>query len=177
MDYFDGIFLEENSDKTDNNVPPSESKSELDLSVENVSSTQPTSTKSVKCQKRSDGILALHPPSFSKNGKVKDRISNDNMMGITRDDKVNIDKVKYTIPSKRYAKPFKERLSSQILHLVPMENHQNFFKGNYPKWPKDKDWNSNERVNSQHKVYLFFDKFSEPVGRYKVRHASEMTPP
>jgi hypothetical protein len=93
---------------TDNNVPPSESKSELDLSVENVSSAQPASTESVKCQKRSDGILRPHPPGFSKIGKVKDRISNGDLMGITKDGKVNVDKVKYTIPSKRYAKPFKK---------------------------------------------------------------------
>jgi hypothetical protein len=32
-------------------------------------------------------------------------------MGITKDDKDNIDKVKYIIPSKRYAKSFKEKLS------------------------------------------------------------------
>jgi hypothetical protein len=38
MDSFDGLFLEEDSDKTDNSLPPSELKSELDLSVENVSS-------------------------------------------------------------------------------------------------------------------------------------------
>ena len=88
---------------TDNNVPPSESKSELDLSVENVSSTQPSSMESVKCQKQSDGILGPHPPYFSKIGKVKDTISNENLMGITKDDKVNIDKVKYTIPNKIYA--------------------------------------------------------------------------
>jgi hypothetical protein len=44
MDSFDGLFLEEASDKTDNNAPPSESKLELDLSVENVSSAQPAST-------------------------------------------------------------------------------------------------------------------------------------
>jgi hypothetical protein len=110
MDSFDGLFLEENVDKTDNNVPPSELKSELDLSVENVSSAQPASTESVKCQRQSDGILGPHPPGFSEIGTVKDRISNENLMGITKDDKVNIDKVKYIIPSKRYAKPFKERL-------------------------------------------------------------------
>jgi hypothetical protein len=123
MDSFDGLFLEENSDKTDNNVPPSELKSELHLSVENVSSAQPASTESVKCQKQSDGILGPHPPGFAKIGRVKDRISNENLMGITKDDKVNFDKVRYIIPSKRYAKLFKERLSSQILHLAPMENH------------------------------------------------------
>jgi hypothetical protein len=75
------------------------------LSVENASSTQPSSTESVGCQKQLDGILGPHPPHFSTMGKVKDRISNENLMGITKDDKVNIDKVKYIIPSKRYAKP------------------------------------------------------------------------
>jgi hypothetical protein len=139
MDSFDGFFLEENSEKTDNNVPPSDSKSKLDLSVENVSSTQPTSIESVICQKQSDGILGPHPPSFSKIGKVKDKISNDNLIGITKDDKINVDKVKYTIPSKRYARHFKEKISSQILHFAPMENHQKFFKGNHPKWPKDRN--------------------------------------
>jgi hypothetical protein len=61
------------------------------------------------------------------------------MMGITKDDKVNIDKVKYVIPNKRYAKPFKEKVSSEILHLAPMNDHQNFFKGDYRKWPKVRD--------------------------------------
>ena len=51
-------------------------------------------------------------------------------MQITKDDKVNMDKVKYIIPSKRYAKPFERKISSEILHLAPTENHQNFFKGN-----------------------------------------------
>jgi hypothetical protein len=153
MDSFDGLFLEEDMDQTDNSLPPSESKSELDLSVEDVSSAQPSSTESVKCQKQSDGILGPHPPYLAEIGKVKDRISNENLMGITKDDKVNIDKVKYIIPSKRYAKPFKEKLSSQTLHLAPMENHQKFFKGNYPKWPKVRNWDSHERINSQHKVY------------------------
>jgi hypothetical protein len=112
MDSFDGLFLEENSDKTYNSLPPSELKSDLDLLVENMLSAQPSSTKSVGCQKQSDGILGPHPPYFSKIGKVKDRISNENLMGITKDDKDNIDKVKYIIHSKRYAKPFKEKLSS-----------------------------------------------------------------
>jgi hypothetical protein len=177
MDSFDGLFLEENSDKTDNSLPPSELKSELDLSVENMLSAQPSSTESVGCQKQSDGILGPHPPYFSEIGKVKDRISNENLMGITKDDKVNIDKVKYIIPSKRYAKPFKEKLSSQILHLAPMENHQNFFKGNCPKWPKVRNWDSHEKIRSQHKVYQSSSNSSQPVGRHKVRHASERTPP
>ena len=123
MDSFDGLFREENSDKTDNNVPPSGLKSELDLSVENVSSAQPASTESVKCQKRSDGILGPCPPGFAAIGKVKNRISIENLMEIIRDDRVNNDKVKYTIPSKRYANPFKERLTSHIFHLASMENH------------------------------------------------------
>jgi hypothetical protein len=93
-------------------------------------------------------------------------------MGITKDDKVNIDKVKYIIPSKRYAKPFKERLSSQTLHLAPMENHQIFFKRNNPKWPKVRNWDSHERINSQHKVYQSSSNFSQSVERHKVRHAS-----
>jgi hypothetical protein len=41
MDSFDGIFLEEDLDKVNNDLTPSELKSELDFSVENVSSTQP----------------------------------------------------------------------------------------------------------------------------------------
>jgi hypothetical protein len=56
-----------------------------------------------------------------------------------KDDKVNSEKVKYIIPKKRYAKPFKENLSSQTLHLASMENHQKCFKGNCPKWPKVKN--------------------------------------
>jgi hypothetical protein len=148
----------------------------LDLSVENVSSAHPASTESVKCQKHSDGILGPHPPGFSEIGKVKDRISNENLMGITKDDEVNIDKVKYIIPGKRYARPFKERLSSQILHLAPMVNHQKFFKGNCPKWPKVRNRDSHERVNNQHKVYQSSNNSFQPVGRHKVTHASKWTP-
>jgi hypothetical protein len=177
MDSFEGLFLEEDSDKTDNSLPPSELKSELDFPVENMSSSQPSSTKSVGCQKQSDGILGPHPPYFSEIGNVKDRISNENLMGITKDDKVNTDKVKYVIPNKRYAKPFKEKMSSKFLHLVPMNDHQNFFKEDYPKWPKVRNWDSHERINNQHKVYQSSNNFSHPVGRHKVRHASERTPP
>jgi hypothetical protein len=164
MDSFDGIFLQENSDKTDNSLPPSELKSELDLPFENMSSAQPSSTELVGCQKQSDGILGPHPPYFSEIGKVKDRIINENLMGITKDDKVNIDKVKYVIPSKRYANPFKEKVSSEILHLAPMKNHQNFFKEDCPKWPKVINWDSHEKIRSQHKVYQSSSNSSQPVG-------------
>jgi hypothetical protein len=74
MDSFDGLFLEEDLDKTDNGLPPSELKSELDLSVENVLSAQPSSKESVRCQNKSDGILGPHPPYFSEIGKIKDRL-------------------------------------------------------------------------------------------------------
>jgi hypothetical protein len=177
MDSFDGIFLEEDLDKTDNGLPPSELKSELDLSVENVLSAQPSSKESVRCQNKSDGILGPHPPYFSEIGKIKDRLCDENLMESSKDDKVNIDKVKYTIPMKRYAKPFKEKLSSQTLHLAPMENHQKFFKEDCPKWPKVRNWDSHGKIRSQHKVYQSSSNFSQPVGRHKVRHASERTPP
>jgi hypothetical protein len=65
MDSFDGLFLEEDLDKKDNGLPPSELKSELDFSVENVLSAQPSSKESVRCQIKSDGILGPHPPYFS----------------------------------------------------------------------------------------------------------------
>ena len=111
----------------------------MDFLVEIVSSTHQSSEVSIRCQKESDGILGPHPPYFAEIGKIKDRFNDENLMEFTRDDKVNIDKVKYTIPDKRYANPFKEKLSSQTLHLAPMENHQIFFKGNCPKWPKDRN--------------------------------------
>jgi hypothetical protein len=69
MDYFDGIFLEENSDKTDNNVPPSKSKSELDLSVENVSSTQPASKNQLNVRNSQMGFLGHTLLVFQKLGK------------------------------------------------------------------------------------------------------------
>jgi hypothetical protein len=108
----------------------------LDFLVENVLSTQQSSEKSVRCQKKLDGILGPHPSYFSKMGKIKDRICDENMMESSKDDKVNIDNVKYIIPMKRYAKPFKEKISSETLHLAPMKNHQNFFNEDCPKWPK-----------------------------------------
>jgi hypothetical protein len=177
MDSFDGLFLEEDLDKTDNGLPPSELKSELDLSVENMLSAQPSSKESVRCQNKSDGILGPHPPYFSEIGKIKDRYYDENLMESSKDGKLNIDKVKYTIPNKRYAKPFKEKLSSQTLHLAPMENHHKFFKEDCPKWPKVRNWDSHGKIRSQHKVYQSSSNSSQPVGRHKVRHASERTPP
>jgi hypothetical protein len=177
MDSFDGLFLEEDLDETDSGFLSSKLKSELDLLVKNVSPAQPASEESVRGQNKSDEILGPHPPYFAEIGKIKDRFNDENLMEFTRDDKVNIDKVKYTIPNKRYAKPFKEKLSSQTLHLAPMENHQNFFKGNCPKWPKVRSRDSHERISSQHKVYRSSSNSSQPVGRHKVRHVSEWTPP
>jgi hypothetical protein len=108
----------------------------LDLAVENMLSTQPSLEESVRCQNNSDGMLGPHPPCFSEIGKIKDRLCNENLMESSKDDKVNIDKVKYTIPMKRYAKPFKEKSSTELLHLAPMGNHQKFFKEDCLKWPK-----------------------------------------
>jgi len=103
MDSFDGLFIEGDLNKTDNGLPHSELKSESNLSVENMLSAQPPSNDSVRCQHKSDGILGPHPPYFSEIGKTKDKLSDENLMEFTRDDKVNIDKVKYTIPNKIYA--------------------------------------------------------------------------
>jgi hypothetical protein len=108
MDSFDGLFLEEDLDETDNGLPPLELKSELDLSVENMLSAQPSSKESVRCQHKSYRILGSHPPCFSKIGKIKDRLCDENLMENIRDGKVNIDEIKYTIPMKRYAKPFRK---------------------------------------------------------------------
>jgi hypothetical protein len=108
MDSFDGIFLEEELNNVNNNLTPSELKSQLDLSVENVLSSQPSSNESVRCQKRLDGILGPRPPCFSEIGKIKDRMCDENLMKSCKDDKVNVDKVKYIIPMKRYAKPFRK---------------------------------------------------------------------
>jgi hypothetical protein len=49
MDSFDGLFLKEDLDRTDNGLPPSEIKSELDVSVGNLLSAQPSSNESVRC--------------------------------------------------------------------------------------------------------------------------------
>jgi hypothetical protein len=46
MDSFGGFFLKEDLDETDNGLPSSELKSELDVSVENLLSTQPSSNES-----------------------------------------------------------------------------------------------------------------------------------
>jgi hypothetical protein len=177
MDSFDGFFLEEDSDETDNGLPSSGLKSESDVSVENLLSAQPSSKESVRCQNKLDGILGPHPPYFSEIGKVKDRLCDENLMELARDDKVNSENVKYVIPKKRYAKAFNEKLSSQTLHLAPMENHQIFFKEDCPKWPKVRNWDSHRKITSQHKVYQSSSNSSQPVGRHKVRHASERTPP
>jgi hypothetical protein len=177
MDSFDGLFLEEDLDKVDNDLTPSELKSELNFSVENVSSTQPSSEESVRYPEEWYGILGPHPPCFSEIGKIKDRLCDDNMMENRRDDKVSYDNIRYTIPMKRYAKPFKEKLSSETCHLAPMKSHQKFFKGDNPKWSKVRNWDSHGKIRNQDKVYQSSSNSSQPVGRHKVRHASERTPP
>jgi hypothetical protein len=164
MDSFDGIFLEEDLDKVDNGLPPSELKLELDLSVENVLSAQPSSKESVRCQKRLDGILGPHPPYFSKIRKIKDRICDENMMKISKDDKFGIDKAKYIILMKMYANPFKEKLSSETFHLAPMESHQKFFKEDCPKWPKVRNWDPHGKIRSQDKVYQSSSKLFSASG-------------
>jgi hypothetical protein len=177
MDSFDGIFLEEDLDKMKNESTPSEIKSELDFSVENVSSIHQSSEESVRCQKKSDGILGPHPLYFSEIGKIRDRIYDANLMGSHKDDKVNSDNVKYIIPMNRYAKPFKEKPSSEFFRLAPMQNHQNFFKEDCPKWPKVRSRDSQVYNKKHDKMYQSFSNSSQPVGRHKVRHASERTPP
>ena len=54
MDSFDGLFLEEDLDKTNNDLTTSELKSELGFLVENVSSSHQSSEGSVRCQKEPD---------------------------------------------------------------------------------------------------------------------------
>jgi hypothetical protein len=51
-----------------------------------------------------------------------------------------------------------------------MDSHQNFFKEDCPKWPKVGNWDSHEKIRSQHKVYLFSSNSSQPVGQHKVKH-------
>jgi hypothetical protein len=136
MDYFDGIFLEEDLDKVDNGLILSELKSELDFLVENVSSTHHSFEELVRYPKEWYGILGPTPPCVLEIGKIKGKINNSILVKNHKDDKVSNDNVKYTIPMKTYAKPFKEKISSETFHLAPMENHQKFFKEDCPKWPK-----------------------------------------
>jgi hypothetical protein len=64
--------------------------------------------------------------------------------------------------------PFKEKLSSQTLHLAPMENHHNVFKEDCSKWPRFENLDSHGKIRSQHKVYQCSNNSSQPVGRHKV---------
>jgi hypothetical protein len=61
--------------------------------------------------------------------------------------------------------------------LAPMKNHQNVLKEDCSKWPKVKNWDSHEKNKNQDKMYQSSSNSSKPVGRHKVRHASERTPP
>ena len=88
LDSFDGLFFEEDLDKVDNDLTPLELKSELDFSIENMSSSQPSSEESVRCQKKSDGILGPHPLYFSEIGKIKDKICDENLVENHKDEKV-----------------------------------------------------------------------------------------
>jgi hypothetical protein len=65
---------------------------------------------------------------------------------------VNNDNVNYIIPMKRYAKHFKEKLSSKSFHLSPMQDHQKFFKEDCPKWPKIRNRDSHVHIKNQNKV-------------------------
>jgi hypothetical protein len=165
MDSFDGLFLEEDLGKIDNDLSPSKLESELGFLVENLSSTQPSSEESVRYPEEWYGILGPHPPYFS------------NMMENHMDDKVSNDNIRYTMIMKRYAKPFKEKLSSETCHLASVESHHEFFRGDNPKWPKVRNWDLHGRIRNQDKVYQSSSNSSQPVGRHKVRHASERTPP
>ena len=136
-----------------------------------MASSHQLSEESVRCQKQSYGIIGPRPPYFLEIGKIKGIICDH------KDDKVNNDNVKYTIPMKRYAKPFKEKLSSKSFHLAPMQNHHNCFKEDYPKWPKVRNMDSHENNTKQYKMYQSSSNASQPVARHKVRHASERTPP
>jgi hypothetical protein len=86
------------------------------------------------------------------------------MMENRRDDKVSYDNIRYTIPMRRYAKPFKEKLSSETCHLAPMESHQKFFKGDNPKWSKVRNCDSHGKIRNQDKVYQSSSNSSQPVG-------------
>jgi hypothetical protein len=122
----------------------------LDFSAENVSSSHQSSEESVRCQKESEGILGPHPPYILEIGKIKGRICDASLMENHKDDKVNNDNVKYAIPMKRYTEPFKEKLSSESFHLAPMQDHQFFFKEDYPKWPKVRNKDSHENCYPQY---------------------------
>jgi hypothetical protein len=81
MDSFDGLFLEEDLDKVNNDMTPSELETELDFLVENVSSAHQSS-------KESD-------PYFLEIGKIKGRISEAILVEDHKDDnKVSNDNVK-----------------------------------------------------------------------------------
>ena len=77
---------------------------------------------------------------------------------------------------KSYAKPFKEKLSSESFHLAPMQDHQFFFKEDYPKWPKVRNMDSHENNRKQDNVYHSASNSSQPIARHKVRHDSERNP-
>jgi hypothetical protein len=72
MDSFDGPFLEEDSNKMDNDRTPLELETELDLSVGNVSSTSThqLSEESVRCQEELDRIFGPLPPYVLEIGDI-----------------------------------------------------------------------------------------------------------
>jgi hypothetical protein len=60
--------------------------------------------------------------------EIKGKMIGASLVEDHKDDRVSDDNVKYIIPMKRYAKPFKEKLSSKYFNLAPMQLHQNCFK-------------------------------------------------
>jgi hypothetical protein len=157
-----------------NNVKtPSELETELDFSVENVSSTHQLSEESVRYPEEWYGILGPTPPCVLKIGKIKGKISDTSLVEDHKDDKVSNDNVKYTILMKRYSKHFKEKPSSKSFHLAPMQLHQNGFKEDYLKWSITRNRGSHENIRKHDKVYQSSNNSYQPIARHKVKHASE----
>jgi hypothetical protein len=78
-----------------------------------------------------------------------------------------------------YAKPFKEELkltNFRSFTLAQKQLHQKGFKENFIKWLRTKKKGSHQNIRKKGKMYKSSDNSSHPVGRHKVRYASEKAP-
>jgi hypothetical protein len=203
MDSFDGLFLEEASNEMDMDVTLSKSGTELDSSFNTASSTSnhQLSDESVRCQEELDRIFGPSIPYvleigdicfdeddvFDKQDEHKKKEKKRGKSGIDLvedckdDEKINGDNNnQHIIPIEEYAKPFKEELKStnfKSFCLAPIQLHQKGFKEDSIEWLRTRKRGSHQNIRKQGKVYKFSDNSYQPVGRHKVRYASEKAPP
>jgi hypothetical protein len=101
-------------------------------------------------------------------------------MMIVHDEFNDKDSIQHVIPIKEYAKPFKEKLKKINFKSFPLAQrklHQKGFRESLIRWLRTRKKGFHQNIRKQGKVQKSFDNSSQPVGRHKVKSASERAPP